>query len=186
MKLIPTKCPQCASTLDIHPNTDHCKCSYCGSKFVVDWERSGNPNLTNFEALLSKVISQSDFLAADRRLVYIEKNTENEWNNFSLQIDSLINAQEKHKDLQLLCSTEINRLVNWLSATAILATLFGITAFFVYRTLFAILFILFALTSIGIYLYKENLANSLIPEKLSITELAIKGEEEKIDAIEFV
>ena len=71
MKLQAVQCPQCGAALKLVEGARYSTCEHCGVNYVVDWPESQKPQLTAFEALLGQLVSEQDFLVADRRLQYL-------------------------------------------------------------------------------------------------------------------
>jgi len=74
MKLEPIQCPKCAARLSLAEGTNFCACDHCGTNFTVTWSQSEQPALTSFETSLTQLVTQQDFLVADRRLSYLAQD----------------------------------------------------------------------------------------------------------------
>ena len=80
MKLEAVQCPKCGAPLKLTEGARFRACDHCGVNFAVDWPHAQNPQLvqepqlTAFEALLSQIVTQQDFLVADRRLQYLPQD----------------------------------------------------------------------------------------------------------------
>jgi hypothetical protein len=71
MKLHEARCANCSAPLNLHRETERCRCEHCDTEFLIEWGGSGTPTLTAVAALLSKVHNQARFLEAGQRLQYI-------------------------------------------------------------------------------------------------------------------
>lgn len=68
----PVHCPQCDAPFALATGQRHCRCPYCGSRFVVDWSDPEALDFTNFEAVLNAAANGHVFQAADQRLAELE------------------------------------------------------------------------------------------------------------------
>ena len=53
-------CVQCNAPIKLRPNQTHCRCSFCGTKFVVGYPGNGLRRLVPFTAVLHSVKAPSD------------------------------------------------------------------------------------------------------------------------------
>ena len=74
MKLEPFQCPKCAARLNLAEGANFCRCDHCGTNFTVTWPQPDQPALTAFETILTQLVTQQDFLVADRRLSYLAQD----------------------------------------------------------------------------------------------------------------
>jgi|GEM_PF-2146094 len=72
MSMRSVNCPQCDAPINIVAGQKHCRCTYCGSKFVVDWSSSEPPQFTRFESILTRPMDDTSLEEADERLVELE------------------------------------------------------------------------------------------------------------------
>lgn len=74
MRLEAIKCPKCDARLNLVEAAKFCACDHCGNNFVVHWPQPAQPELTPFQAILERLVTQQDFLVADRRLGYLAQD----------------------------------------------------------------------------------------------------------------
>ena len=124
-------CLQCDAAMTLAVSQRHCRCSYCGCKFVVDWSDAGAPQLIHFESMLAKAVDDASFEDAQARLTDLEKVVAHAQEEVEARGAELEEVRWAYQELRAEGQRVIAPVQNWTYAGGLLALIAWFLVFFV-------------------------------------------------------
>lgn len=172
MNIIAQQCPQCGfPELPILQSQGHCQCPSCGAKFVVDWPAPQSPQLSAFEALIRRAMTNTQFLAADRRLSYIREEIAQAQEGVDARQREVAEAMASAGALEAECGGRLQSTARKLWAVVALATMAWLLVAFVLENAewYGCLFFAVAISAVALRLRFER---KKAARSMEITRLA--------------